>query len=156
MAKLDKTRYSKQEATRLMEIRRLEKMSNDKKTEYAKRSKPIDFFQNEIVDESRFSHNQNAAFVLGNGLSRSSIEPDELRKYGPIYGCNALYRTFRSDYLVAVDVKMVLEINNKKYQHKSPTKVYSTLITSNLAKVGQVVQQHYGYRRNIDTKEFIY
>ena len=118
MAKLDKTRYSKQEATRLMEIRRLEKMSNDKKTEYAKRSKPIDFFQNEIVDESRFSHNQNAAFVLGNGLSRSSIEPDELRKYGPIYGCNALYRTFRSDYLVAVDPKMIFEINESGYQNK--------------------------------------
>ena len=61
-----------------MEIRRLEKMSHDKKVEYAKRSKPIDFLQNEIVDESRFAHNQNSAFVLGNGLSRSSIEPQEL------------------------------------------------------------------------------
>ena len=91
MAKLDKTRYSKQEATRLMEIRRLEKMSHDKKVEYAKRSKPIDFLQNEIVDESRFAHNQNAAFVLGNGLSRSSIEPQELKKYGPVYGLSLIH-----------------------------------------------------------------
>ena len=91
MAKLDKTKYSKQEATRLMEIRRLEKMSGDKKEEFAKRAKPINFSQQEIVDESRFAHNQNSAFVLGNGLSRSSIEPEELKKYGPVYGCNALY-----------------------------------------------------------------
>lgn len=119
MAKLDKTKYSKQEATRLMEIRRLEKMSGDKKEEFAKRTKPINFSQQEIVDESRFAHNQNSAFVLGNGLSRSSIEPEELKKYGPVYGCNALYRTFRPDYLVAVDVKMILEINKSMYQHKN-------------------------------------
>jgi len=119
MAKLDKTKYSKEEATRLMEIRRLEKMSGDKKEEFAKRSKPINFLQQEIVDESRFAHNQNSAFVLGNGLSRSSIEPEELKKYGPVYGCNALYRTFRPDYLVAVDVKMILEINKSMYQHKN-------------------------------------
>ena len=64
MAKLDKTKYSKQEATRLMEIRRLEKMSGDKKEEFAKRAKPINFSQQEIVDESRFAHNQNSAFVF--------------------------------------------------------------------------------------------
>ena len=30
-----------------------------------------------------------------------------------------LYRTFRPDYLVAVDVKMILEINKSMYQHKN-------------------------------------
>lgn len=119
MAKLDKTQYSKEEAARLMEIRRLEKISRDKKEVFATRMKPISFDPDLPVDESRFAHNQNNAFVLGNGVSRNSIEPEELKKYGPIYGCNALYRTFRPDYLIAVDVKMILELNKHGFQNKN-------------------------------------
>lgn len=55
-------------------------------------------------------------FVLGNGKSRLVIAPEELRQYGKIYGCNALYRTFSPDYLVAVDLAMVAEIQANKYQ----------------------------------------
>jgi|TARA_B110000977_G_scaffold133789_1_gene170365 hypothetical protein len=57
------------------------------------------------------------AFVLGNGTSRSSIELLQLKSHGTIYGCNALYREFEPDYLVAVDTKMILEINKAGYQH---------------------------------------
>ena len=117
MAKLDKTKYTKEEAARLMEIRRLEKISREKKQEFATRAKPIIFdTEPEVVDIDRFRHNQQTAFVLGNGKSRETIEPVELKKYGPIYGCNALYRTFRPDYLVAVDVKMILEIAKTNFQ----------------------------------------
>jgi hypothetical protein len=56
------------------------------------------------------------SFVLGNGRSRLSVQPHELKPYGTVYGCNALYRTFTPDYLVAVDVKMVLEIARSGYQ----------------------------------------
>jgi len=119
MAKLDKTKYSKEEAARLMEIRRLEKISREKKEVFATRTQPIKFINDEPVDIDRFRHNQLNAFILGNGTSRSTIECEELKKYGPIYGCNALYRTFRPDYLVAVDVKMVLEISKSMYQHKN-------------------------------------
>ena len=136
MAKLDKTQYSKEEAARLMEIRRLEKVSREKKEQYSKRVVPINFVEEEIVDESRFAHNQNVSFVLGNGMSRATIEPEELKKYGPIYGCNALYRTFKPDYLIAVDVKMVLEINKSGYQHKNivwtnPNKTYQKMSNLN-------------------------
>ena len=55
-------------------------------------------------------------FVLGNGKSREPIPLEPLKKYGTIYGCNAVYRDFSPDYLVAVDVKMVNEINMKRYQ----------------------------------------
>ena len=119
MAKLDKTQYTKEEAARLMEIRRLEKLSIEKKEQYAKRASLINFAEEEVIDESRFDHNQNCAFVLGNGMSRASIDPILLKRYGPIYGCNALYRTFRPDYLVAVDVKMILEISKSMFQHKN-------------------------------------
>ena len=57
------------------------------------------------------------AFVLGNGTSRSSINLNQLKKYGKVYGCNALYREFEPDYLVAVDTKMILEINKAGFQH---------------------------------------
>lgn len=56
------------------------------------------------------------SFVLGNGRSRLCVQPQELRPYGTIYGCNALYRSFNPDYLVAVDVKMILEIAQSGYQ----------------------------------------
>lgn len=56
------------------------------------------------------------SFVLGNGRSRLNIKPQELQQYGKIYGCNALYREFQPDYLVAVDPKMIIEIERSKYQ----------------------------------------
>jgi hypothetical protein len=56
------------------------------------------------------------SFVLGNGKSRLQINPQELQKYGKIYGCNALYREFEPDYLIAVDPKMIVEIEKSGYQ----------------------------------------
>lgn len=58
----------------------------------------------------------NIAFVLGNGTSRQAISLYKLKKHGIIYGCNALYRTFTPDVLVAVDPKMIYEINLAKYK----------------------------------------
>jgi hypothetical protein len=60
---------------------------------------------------------QNIAFVLGNGTSRKDINVDDLFSCGKVYGCNAIYRTHKPDYLIAVDVKMVLEIDKAGYQH---------------------------------------
>jgi transposase-like protein len=60
---------------------------------------------------------KKTAFVLGNGTSRKSIDLNQLKEHGTVYGCNALYREFEPDYLVAVDAKMILEINKAGYQH---------------------------------------
>ena len=57
-------------------------------------------------------------FVLGNGKSRLNITPQDLRPYGKIYACNAIYREFDPDYLIAVDPKMIIEIEKSGYQHK--------------------------------------
>ena len=60
------------------------------------------------------------AFIIGIGTSRKSIDLHQLRKNIPIgskiYGCNAVYREFEPDYLVAVDSKMVMEINRSGWQ----------------------------------------
>jgi len=112
MAKIDKTQYSKDEWRRIKEQRRAEK---------APKHQPIS-----IVAPIE---NTSVAFVLGNGTSRASINVEELVQHGKTYGCNALYRTFAPDYLVAVDVKMVLEIGKAGYQHRhqvwtNPNKSY--------------------------------
>lgn len=52
----------------------------------------------------------DVAFVLGNGKSRLNVDPKNFQERGVVYGCNALYREFVPDYLIAVDVKMVNEI----------------------------------------------
>ena len=60
------------------------------------------------------------SFVLGNGKSRLHASLTELKQYGAIYGCNALYREFIPDFLVAVDPAMVLEINKSGFQFTRP------------------------------------
>lgn len=55
------------------------------------------------------------AFVLGNGVSRNGINLKSLQEKGKVYGCNALYRDFKPDYLVAVDIKMIREIYESGY-----------------------------------------
>ena len=57
------------------------------------------------------------AFVLGNGKSRLILNHAALKPLGTVFACNAIYREFDPDYLIAVDVKMVNEIINSGY-HK--------------------------------------
>ena len=57
----------------------------------------------------------NIAFVLGNGESRKGIEINDLKDKGTVFACNAVYRTHRPHYLVAVDPKMILEIAETDY-----------------------------------------
>lgn len=67
---------------------------------------------NQPQKNSPQQHN-NVAFVLGNGTSRRNIDLRQLNKHGKIYACNAIYREFTPDYLIAVDAKMVKEIVQK-------------------------------------------
>ena len=124
MAKIDKSLYSKSEYRRLKEQRRLEK----ERERQQKESIQYTTAPTKNINLEK----KNTAFVLGNGTSRSPINPNELRNYGNIYGCNALYRTFEPDYLVAVDTKMILEINKAGYQRNhevwtNPNKAYAKM-----------------------------
>ena len=55
------------------------------------------------------------AFVLGNGQSRKGIDIDDLMQKGTVFACNAVYRTHRPHYLIAVDPKMINEIAESDY-----------------------------------------
>ena len=56
------------------------------------------------------------SFVFGNGKSRLNITFDQVKPYGKIYACNAVYREYAPDYLIAVDPKMIVEIAATNYQ----------------------------------------
>ena len=51
-------------------------------------------------------------FVLGNGVSRQGVNLHQLRHLGKIYGCNALYKEFTPDVLVATDKPIAEQIQN--------------------------------------------
>ena len=55
------------------------------------------------------------AFVIGNGKSRIGFDLNTLRGKGTIYGCNALYRDFMPDVLVATDDKIREEIELSEF-----------------------------------------
>tara|TARA_Y100001937_G_scaffold20832_1_gene29172 strand:+ start:11513 stop:12352 length:840 start_codon:yes stop_codon:yes gene_type:complete len=58
-------------------------------------------------------------FCLGNGESRKGVNLDILKQHGKIYGCNALYRDYTPDVLVAVDQGIIHEIYQSGYAHKN-------------------------------------
>lgn len=138
MAKLSKKGLTKQEIAKLMEWRRKEKQETKLKNQIKQKQKnlanrpsaqPTPAPQQEILKsvslpqasnlQAPMITNGSIAFVLGNGTSRKPILLDNLKKYGKIYGCNALYRSFDPDYLVAVDIKMVLELHKAGYHKKN-------------------------------------
>ena len=55
------------------------------------------------------------AFVLGNGISRESVDLNKLKKHGKVYGCNAIYRTFTPDVLVSTDQPISTKIQQSGY-----------------------------------------
>ena len=57
----------------------------------------------------------SAAFVLGNGVSRLSVDLNQLKQRGQIYGCNALYREFAPDVLVSTDRGIAQTIQHAGY-----------------------------------------
>ena len=55
------------------------------------------------------------AFIIGNGKSREDFDLEQLRAHGKIYGCNALYRDFEPDYLIAIDTAITEEIQASSF-----------------------------------------
>ena len=137
MAKLSKKGLTKQEAAKLMEWRRQEKQETKLKKQLDQRQKnltrthPTQTSANVEEDSNKYKPKQqqkpivtpisdgSVAFVLGNGTSRKPVNPENLKPHGKVYACNAIYRTFDPDYLVAVDVKMVLELHKAGYHKKN-------------------------------------
>ena len=82
------------------------------------------------------------AFVLGNGLSRKNIDIEYLKTCGKVYGCNALYRTYKPDVLVATDTPISQEIQNSGYslEHEFFTRQPNKKLGAK-----KVPQKYYGF-----------
>jgi len=80
-------------------------------------------------------------FVLGNGESRLQLDLKALGRCGGVYGCNALYRDYTPDALIAVDGGMIHEIASSGYIYnnvcyfrswsKLPEYAYDSLVEDN-------------------------
>lgn len=63
----------------------------------------------------------NTAIIVGNGKSRSNYDlkrtksRDNHSGWRPVFGCNALYRDFYPDFLVAIDSDIILEIEKSDF-----------------------------------------
>ena len=59
--------------------------------------------------------NKSIAYAIGNGISRREIDVTLLRPRGTVYACNAIYREYTPDILVATDQGISKEIENSGY-----------------------------------------
>jgi hypothetical protein len=86
------------------------------------------------------------AFVIGNGVSRQAVNLELLCSLGKIYGCNALYRDFTPDVLVATDKPIATEIQNSGYPIKNKFYTHKNLIPPELewADKGPTIVDEYG------------
>ena len=82
------------------------------------------------------------AFVLGNGKSRLAVDLETLRQHGRIYGCNALYRHFTPDVLVATDPEISRAIQQSGYALENA--FYTRKPLPNLG-ARSLDRYHYGY-----------
>lgn len=82
------------------------------------------------------------AFVLGNGVSRQGIDLNQLQAHGKIYGCNALYREFEPDVLVATDRPIATAIQQSGYALRR--KFYTRRPMPNLG-ANAVPRDYFGY-----------
>lgn len=79
----------------------------------------------------------NTAFVIGNGRSRIGLDLSSLKTAGKIYGCNAIYRDFSPDVLIATDSGITKEIElsgypeNHIFYTRKPGHPGSKIITKN-------------------------
>lgn len=82
------------------------------------------------------------AFVLGNGISRQHISLLTLQQCGKIYGCNALYREFTPNVLVATDRPIAEHIQKSGYAKLN--RFYTRRPLPDLG-AEQVPAEYYGY-----------
>lgn len=84
----------------------------------------------------------NTAIVIGNGISRQDVNLDRLKKLGKTYGCNALYREFTPDVLVATDRPISAEIQNSGYAQQN---IFYTRRPLEGLGAHRVLECYYGY-----------
>jgi hypothetical protein len=83
-----------------------------------------------------------AAFVLGNGISRQSVDLNLLKTLGTTYGCNAIYREFVPDVLISTDAPISERIQQEEY---SRTHVHYTRKPLTDSGARRIAQKYFGF-----------
>ena len=82
------------------------------------------------------------AFVIGNGVSRQGLSLLAINRVGKIYGCNAIYRDYTPDVLVATDTPIARLIQESGYALKH--KFYTRRPIAELGAL-KLSKDYYGY-----------
>ena len=80
-------------------------------------------------------------FCLANGVSRAGLDLAVLSQNGKIYGCNALYKDYEPDVLIATDAPISGRIQDSGY---SKRKVFYTRRCMPGSGARQIPQKYYG------------
>lgn len=83
-----------------------------------------------------------AAFVLGNGVSRQSVDLTVLKTLGTVYGCNAIYREFVPDVLISTDSPISERIQQEGYGQQHVHYTRKPLSDSGSRRIAQ---KYFGY-----------
>ena len=83
-----------------------------------------------------------AAFVLGNGVSRQSVDLTVLKTLGTTYGCNAIYRESVLDVLISTDTPISERIQSEGYSQKHVHYTRKPLPDSGARRIAQ---QYFGF-----------
>ena len=83
-----------------------------------------------------------AAFVLGNGVSRQSVDLTVLKTLGTVYGCNAIYREFVPDVLISTDSPISERIQQEGYGQQHVHYTRKPLPDSGSRRIAQ---KYFGY-----------
>ena len=109
-------------------------------------------------------------FCIGNGESRKGFDLEQLRQYGRIYGCNALWRDFTPDVLICVDQGIMHEVYQSGYCDKHdawfrdwttiPAHMYNSMLYGGMDDVNTEELKEY-YDKHIenergDASEFVF
>ena len=81
------------------------------------------------------------AFCLANGISRQGLDLPWLHHYGKIYGCNALYKDYEPDVLVATDAPISGRIQDSGYSQR---RVFYTRRCHPNSGARQIPKKYYG------------
>ena len=107
-----------------------------------------EYVPNSVVN----THTTSQAIAIGNGTSRLGFNLDLIKNHkGGIlgvnrlqsYGCNALYRNFAPDFLIANGEKIITEITNSGYADNNIVYAHADAIISHPGKFYLIPQNVY-------------
>lgn len=99
------------------------------------------------VDTKRKSN----ALVIGNGKSRLQFDLNQLQQLFTTYGCNALYRDFIPDNLIAVDIPMIYDILKKDIHRNCNFYIQGHSQFDNHVERNNYKVIHYAYKEAFDS-----